>query len=158
MVPFPAKVYLQDLEHTIAAKANEDDKEADLDCTEEMKKLVFKRSDFLCFDAASIQSEGNLQLYQYLDPNSGKPHPFSHLEMEVWESWRDYPKIPEIKDLTKGKGLELLAWLVHTFGQRLYLSRLTQSERKVFWNNPKDNLKNILDLLTLDDLVLSLFR
>jgi hypothetical protein len=114
---------------------------------------VFKRSDFLCFDVASIQSEGNLQLYQYLDPNSGEPHPFSHLELEVWESWREYPKIPEIKDLTKRKGLELLAWLVHTFGQRLYLSRLTERERKVFWNNPNDNLNNILDLLTLDDLI-----
>ena len=121
------------------------------DGSEEMKRKLFKRLDFLCFNVASIESAGNLQLYQYLDSQSSKTHPLSNLEIEVWDSWKHYPKIPEIKDLTKGKGLELLAWLVHTFGLRLYFSRLKESNKKMVLKKDKED--NILDHLTLDDFV-----
>jgi hypothetical protein len=114
-----------------------------------MKQRLFKRSDFLCFAVDSIRSEGNLQLYQYLKPESGQDHPFPDLELEVWDSWKQYPNIPQIKDLTQGKGLELLAWLLHTFGLRLYFSRLKESDKKLVVKKEKED--NILDHLTLDD-------
>lgn len=88
-----------------------------------------------------------------LDPHQTvKPYSIpAELELEFWDQWTLYPRFPEIQNLTEGDGLALLAWLCHTFGLRIYYSRLSESDKKMVLKKDKED--NILDHLTLDDFV-----
>jgi hypothetical protein len=89
--------------------------------------------DFLCFGVRLIVSCGNDTLFLMLNPaETNQPCNLpGNLEMEFWDQWNQYPNYDNVQDLTKGKGLALLARHCQTFGLRLYYSHLRESAKKV---------------------------
>lgn len=108
--------------------------------------------DFLRFHPKSILSNGNKLLFEHLRRvDSGEeeiPQEEKGLfdEMEDWEDWKDFPNFTPMVDLTKGPAVELLAWLLDSFGPIVTHCKLKES------GNAFDTT-DLLANMTLDDFV-----
>ena len=67
-------------------------------------------------------------------------------ELEQWQDWKNYPDLVQLDSLSDGPGLELLAWLVDTFGDIVTHCKLKERVKDY---DPGDLLSN----MSLDDFV-----
>lgn len=117
-------------------------------------KTMFTRFDFLRIDVPSIGTDGNKQLKKLLDPHAKHtPEDQSkHLEIEQWDNWKNFPNFEEYPTLTEGRGLDLMAWLVHTFSSRVIFARLRGKRNRDRRMEEQARAEtSSLDSLTLDD-------
>jgi len=122
-------------------------------------KKLFTRFHFLHFDVQSIQTTGNKELFAKLNPDFHAPDESENMESiesEKWSDWKNFPKLEEYREyesLTEGPGLDLIAWLVHTFSTRVYFCRLRGKRNKERRKEEQAKAGDCsLDTLTLDDL------
>jgi hypothetical protein len=113
------------------------------------RKKSFGRHNFLRFGVSTVASEGSLKLFarqtqqkcpEFANRKDTPPVDAAKLfsfetEAEGWEdeTWKGFPKFEEIDNVRAGPGLELLSWLVYTFGPRLayYTRKESGKKRKV---------------------------
>lgn len=132
------------------------------------EKRHYTRADFLRFDLDSVITEGNFVVANLMTNPSfvhrfedGREDPasqelWSKLEKKRTEAWTDFPKkmgaevIPQTSLTDKnGHGLQLISWLVKTFGGRVVLSKnSTQKKRKA----EGQEQEKIFAQMTVDDL------
>lgn len=125
------------------------------------QKRLFTRIDFLRFDVKSIGSHGSYSLFKRLSPthpdgrnDDGTTSELSKLEVEKWDHWQQFPNLQEVDSFSDPTGhcLVLLSWLVHTFGLRVYFSRLKDSDKKQGLTK-EEREDALLENMTLDDFV-----